>query len=303
MRRRDLLVSTAAAIGLAQFPLTWVAAADKEKRKILMFTKSGTFEHPSIHRSGDILSLAEQIVTDLGPQHNFEVVCTKDGGVFDTDIGVYDAFLFYTQGDLTTPGTDKQPPMSADGKKRLLDAVAAGKGFVATHSGADTCHSPGHEEGGKRKAQTALDPYIVMLGGEFISHGPQQVSRQVIADAAFPGLAAAGDEGTPDAFKLNDEWYSLKNYADDLHVILVQDTQGMNGKDYQRPPYPSTWARRHGKGRVFYTSMGHREDVWSNPKFQQILLGGIGWACGDIDAATPPNSKQVTPGASVMPPE
>ena len=109
-------------------------------------------------------------------------------------------------------------------------------------------------------------------------------------------------EGNDDSFYLNDEWYSLKNYADDLHVILVQDTHGMEGEDYERPPFPATWARRHGKGRVFYTSMGHREDVWTNPKFQEILLGGLSWAVGDIEADIAPNIKEVTPGAGVMPP-
>ena len=140
-----------------------------------------------------------------------------------------------------------------------------------------------------------------MLGGEFISHGPQQQSRQVIKSATFPGLAEAvkGEEGS---FTLNEEWYSLKNFADDLHVILAQDTQGMEGKDYERPPFPSTWARLHGKGRVFYTSMGHREDVWSDPTFQQILLGGLSWAMGDVDADVQPNLEQATPGAKVMPP-
>ena len=129
--------------------------------------------------------------------------------------------------------------------------MAAGKGFVASHCGADTCHSPGHDAGKQRQTQTEVDPYIAMVGGEFISHGPQQKSRQVIADAKFPGLAGTA-EGSPDSFEMNDEWYSLKNFADDLHVILIQDTQGMNGKDYQRPPFPATWARRHGKGRVLH---------------------------------------------------
>ncbi|MGI6417442.1 MAG: ThuA domain-containing protein [Thermoguttaceae bacterium] len=42
---------------------------------------------------------------------------------------------------------------------------------------------------------------------------------------------------------------------------------------YQRPAYPATWAKMDGRGRVFYTSMGHREDVWTNKTFQQIVLG------------------------------
>ncbi len=242
MKRRDLLISSAAALGLSQLPLSWVLAADKPKRKILFFTKSAGFEHSSIKRNGDQPSHADKVLMDLGKEHNFEVVATKDGRIFDKDLGEFDAFFFQTQGDICTVGnTDKQPPVSAEGKKRLLDAVAAGKGFLASHCGADTCHSPGHDQGGQRQTQTEVDPYIAMVGGEFISHGPQQVARMAIADARFPGLAGVKDKDvqgndSSDSFKINDEWYSLKNFADDLHVILIQDTQGMKGKDYERPP-------------------------------------------------------------------
>ena len=65
---------------------------------------------------------------------------------------------------------------------------------------------------------------------------------------------------------------------------------------YQRPPFPETWARMHGKGRVFYTSMGHREDVWENPKYQGLLIGALAWATGKVDASVEPNIQQVTPG-------
>jgi type 1 glutamine amidotransferase len=43
---------------------------------------------------------------------------------------------------------------------------------------------------------------------------------------------------------------------------------------------PVSWTNTEGKGRVFYTSLGHREDVWTNPVYQQHLLGGIAWALG-----------------------
>ena len=65
---------------------------------------------------------------------------------------------------------------------------------------------------------------------------------------------------------------------------------------YHRPNYPMTWARSYGKGRVFYTSMGHREDVWENPKYQGLLIGALAWATGRVDANIEPNIKQVTPG-------
>ena len=297
MNRRQMLLSTAALSASLQFPWRQALAAADPKRRVLFFTKSAGFEHSVVKREGDALSYAEQTLVDLGKQHGFDVHATKDGRVFDDDLSVYDAVVFCTTGDLTAVGTDMQPAMSAEGKKRLLAAVAEGMGFVGSHCAADTFHSVGPP----REAQSEVDPYISMLGGEFISHGPQQQSRQVIKSATFPGLAEAvkGEEGS---FTLNEEWYSLKNFADDLHVILAQDTQGMEGKDYERPPFPSTWARRHGKGRVFYTSMGHREDVWSDPTFQQILLGGLSWAMGDVDADVQPNMEQATPGAKVMPP-
>ena len=59
----------------------------------------------------------------------------------------------------------------------------------------------------------------------------------------------------------------------------------------------------HGKGRVFYTSMGHREDVWENPKYQGLLLGALGWATGKDDVDVTPNIKKVTPDVRRSPPE
>ena len=70
---------------------------------------------------------------------------------------------------------------------------------------------------------------------------------------------------------------------------------------YQRPPYPNTWARMEGKGRVWYTALGHREDVWTNPVFQQILVGGVKWALGEVSADVTPNLKTVAPGAFTNP--
>lgn len=297
MKRRDLLFATGAALGLSQFPLGWVQADDQKRRKLLMFTRSQGFEHSSCKRQGDELAYNERVVTELGKKHGFEVVATKDGRVFDSDIDDYDAFLFYTTGDLTAEESkDNSPPMSKAGKERLLEAVHSGKGFLASHCGADTFHSPG--VGKENQPPDKRDPYIAMLGGEFIRHGGQQKGRLAVVDHKFPGLSGFGDE----IVIPTEEWYSLKNFADNLHVLLVLDTQGMHDKDYERPPFPSTWARTHGKGRVFYTSMGHREDVWDNTDFQTVLLGGLAWAFRNVEADVTPNIKQVTPGADVMPP-
>jgi hypothetical protein len=233
----------------------------------------------------------------LGKTHGFDVTATKDGSLFTRDnLRGFDAFFFYTTGDLTQRMGDQNPPMPVEGKVAFLEAIRSGKGFISTHSATDSFHSPGQEF--ETQPVEKRDPYIQMIGGEFIRHGPQQEATMRIASTKFPGLENLGRE-----FRIKDEWYSLKNFASDLHVILVQVTQGMEGTDYQRPDFPATWARRHGKGRVFYTSMGHREDVWTNPVFQSILLGGIAWAVGNVKAETPANLKDVTPRAETIPPK
>ncbi|GIW95670.1 MAG: hypothetical protein KatS3mg110_3711 [Pirellulaceae bacterium] len=264
-----------------------------EGKKVLFFTKSSGFEHSVIKRADGQLSHAEKILVELGKKHGLEVTATKDGTVFDKPLDQWDVFVFYTTGDLTQPGTDKQPPMSPRGKEALLDAVHSGKGFVGSHCASDTFHS----KGPAFQNQEQKDPYIAMLGGEFISHGRQQTARMRVVNRHFPGMEMAGE-----SFELFEEWYSLKNFAPDLHVLLVNETEGMEGRDYQRPSFPATWCRRHGHGRVFYTSMGHREDVWTNPLFQAILMGGILWAAGVVEAQTPPNLRDVTPHADQLPP-
>jgi type 1 glutamine amidotransferase len=301
MNRREMLVRSGAAavtLGLSHFPLGWAAGADSPKRRILMYTRSQTFQHPVVKRGpNDELSLAESIAKELGEKHGFQVTCTKEPHEFlPENITKYDGFLFETQGDLTKPGVDHQPPMPVEAKQALLKAIAEGKGFVGSHCASDTFHSPGGERA-KFVNQSAeqMDPYIAMLGGEFIIHGAQQKARMHVVDSSFPGAHGLKD------FVLHEEWYALKNFAPDLHVILVQDTEGMKGPMYQRPNFPATWARKHHKGRVFYTSMGHREDVWQNKMFQELLLGGLAWAVGNVDAGITPNLHQVAPEAAELP--
>jgi type 1 glutamine amidotransferase len=293
--RREWLLSGGAA-WLGVHAMNRVLAAPRtQNKKVLFFTKSSGFQHPVITRQGDKPALAERILTEIGKENGFEVVASKDGRMFEPDqIGQWDAFAFETTGDLTTPGTDKTPPISADGEKALYDAIRGGKGFLGMHCATDTFGHHGNRNHG------ADDPYIQMIGGEFAGHGAQQPCRIEIADAAFPGVAK-GFGASGGSFTITDEWYALKNMPEDLHVILVQVTDGMTGNMYHRPNFPMTWARNHGKGRVFYTSMGHREDVWENPMYQGLLLGALGWATGRVDASVEPNIRQVTPKYNELP--
>ena len=277
MNRREMLKALGAgAIGLGVnlIPFARATGAAAQPKRILMFTKSSGFEHDMIKRKDGNLGPAEQIVTDLGKQHAFEVTASKDGRIFSSaELPQYDAFFFYTTGDLTTEGNDKNPPMTPEGKQRFLDLIHEGKGFIGTHSASDTFDTIGDRF--DPAGQPTLDPYLVMLGGEFLAHDAQQSAHLTVADKNFPGMPALGD-----GLDINEEWYPFRSYQPDLHVLTILETKDMKGPHYQRPPYPNTWARMHGKGRVFYSTLGHTEEAWSDPDIRKMYFEAIKWVLG-----------------------
>lgn len=287
-----------AALGAAT---SMVFAAEAPKRKILFFTKSSGFEHSVISWKKGQPSWAEKTLTELGAKHNWEFTFSKDGSKFDKEyLSQFDAVFFYTTGDLTTKGTDGHPPMTKEGKQALFDYVKSGKGFLGSHSATDTFHTDNESKKGPDRYVNhgdKADDYVKFIGAEFIKHGAQQKAKNTVVDPKFPGFEKVGPE-----FTLQDEWYSLKDFTPDIHVITVIDAPAMKGIEYQRPPFPTTWARKEDAGRVWYTAMGHREDVWTNPLFQDILIGGIKWAVGDAPADVTPNLKTAAPDAMTNPP-
>ena len=309
MNRRDLLsLAALAGAGLALGPIgrAFGQAASGEKKKLLFFTKSTGFQHSVIQRKNGELGFAEKILQKLGADNGYEVVCSKDGNLLAPDkIAQWDGFVFYTTEDLTKPSPEDkhksgaEPPIPAGGKEALLNAIEDGKGFFGFHCATDTFHSPKRPKPGEQmlrdeKLEDVRDPFIKMIGGEFAGHGAQQNARQKVVSKAFPGLEDIQD------FSFQEEWYNLMNISDDRHVILAQDTSTMKTEakgdaQYKRPNYPSTWARTQGKGRVFYTSMGHREDVWTNPLFQKFTLAGLAWITGRTQFDPKPNVKEATP--------
>ena len=300
--RREFVQAGTVAAGSLALPRNLFAA---RKKSVLVFTKSSGFEHDVVKLQNGKPSIVDNAVTALGQKYSFDVTSTKDGGVFNSGaFKKHDAVLFFTTGDLTTPGTDKNPPMSAEGKQTLLDAIHRGLGFIGVHAASDTFHTqPDPEDRSNRYIAHGekSDPYLRMLGGEFIVHGSTprlQDANIVVNDPKFPGL-----EGVSSPVKFNEEWYSLKDFRTDLHVTLTIDTKAMSGAPYQRAPYPMTWARMEGKGRVFYTAIGDRPENWSNDFFLNVLGGGIRWAIGEAKASLQPNLNQAAPGYAEIPPK
>ncbi len=183
----------------------------------------------------------------------------------------FDGVIFAnTTGDLPLP--DKQG---------FIDWVNAGHAFIAMHSGSDTFHG--------------FRPFIDMLGGEFETHGAQVSVDCVNRDKAHPAANHFGDK-----FTVFDEIYIIKSYNKaKVHELLSLDSHP-NSK--QPGHYAVSWCKQFGQGKVFYTSLGHREDVWDtneknrkNPAevseaYQKHILGGIKWALGlEKGDATPGN--------------
>jgi hypothetical protein len=309
MNRRDFALRLAllSLAGACSRPLgnragATLATAPARRRRLLCFTKSSGFVHSVVKpREGGAPSLVDAAMTAMAERDGFDVVCTKDGGIF-TPAGLrdFDAFFFFTSGMLTERGGDGHPPMPPGGKEALLEAVRAGKGFLGVHSSSDSFHTPPDPPDRSNRYINhgpGVDPYLAMLGAEFIAHGRQQAGRLRVPDTRFPGMG-----GFADGTSRMGEWYSLKDFAPDLHVLMVLDTRGMVDPEYDRGPFPVTWARRHGRGRVFYSALGHRDEEWAAGPFLDLLSGALRWAFGDVEADVRPNLVETAPRYAEIPP-
>ena len=189
----------------------------------------------------------------------------------------YDGIIFAnTTGDLPLP--DKQA---------FLDWIKSGKAFIGMHSATDTFR--GH---------TPLDAYTEMIGAEFKHHDAQAEVDCINQDPKHPACSPL-----PASWHLKDEIYLMNGFErSKVHGLLTLDK---NPKDKAPGDYPIAWCKMYGKGRVFYTSLGHREDVWDsntpasfkreNSKevseaYQKHILGGIKWALGLEEGSAEPNS-------------
>jgi uncharacterized protein len=259
--------------------------------RVLFFSKSAGYEHDVVYRHTAWPSFAETAMFKLGKENHIVVTFSKDGSIFTPqNIAKYDAFVFYTSGELIKDQRngwgDNYEMMTVPGRNALLQAIRNGKGFVGLHSAIDTLSEAARPD----------DDYPALLGADYIGHNELQVGHLIQVDKNFPGM-----EGVPPHYQPFDQWYALKNFRPDLHVIMALNCSQMTGSLYERPNYPIAWARMEGKGRVFYTSMGHTRAVWEDPVFQQMILAAVRWAAGQADADITPNLGKVTPHANKIP--
>jgi uncharacterized protein len=169
----------------------------------------------------------------------------------------YDAIFFFGV---------REVDLDAQQRADLLSFVHDdGKGFVATHAGATAFFS--------------WPEFGEMLGGRFDEHPWGITDATVIVE----------DRGSPitrhlaPSFAVNDEHYQLKDFSrETLHVLARLDASRLNlsaplvhrtDKDF-----PVAWTKSYGKGRVFYSTLGHHVHLWDEPWLQTMYAEALKWA-------------------------
>lgn len=179
----------------------------------------------------------------------------------------FDAVLFYTGGTL-----------EMDDQKRA-DFISFvhddGKGFIGIHSAAITF--------------TQWPAYGEMIGGYYDEHPWNTFDAPIVVeDAAFPGM-----QSWKPSFVLSDEIYQLKMFSrENARVLMRLDSTKLDLKNPRvhrtDNDFAVAFAKMYGKGRVFYTTLGHVEANWDKPEMQAMITGAIKWTLGLVDADITP---------------
>lgn len=270
----------------AQAPAAAPKAAPKTKKHVLAWADvRWGYQHDSItHAMATIERMGREsglydtwIRTDSDP-------ITKKPIEFKTGTGIatgeqflahnltfYDAIFFFGVREIE---------LTPEQRKDLLAFVHDdGKGFVAAHSAATAFFS--------------WPEFGEMLGGRFDEHPWGEADGEIVVDdPKFPAMA-----GFPARVKLNDEFYQIKDFSrDKLRVVAHLDTKGL---DMKRPlvhrtdgDFPAAWAKSYGKGRVFYSILGHSPEAWDNPVINKMYFNAMRWALGLVDADLTPLPKK-----------
>jgi|ERR1043165_6666197 type 1 glutamine amidotransferase len=302
MKKRNLCLFAKSALGLLLIGLTAHAA---EPKKILVVTTTVGFRHSSIGTAEQVLAkLADEnrlFTLDYArqPEHQPNApqkpknATPQDLEKFEAEKAKYETANAQWQEELKKSLSKLSPEnlknydavifanttgnLPLPDKQGFLDWIAEGHGFIGMHSAGDTYDSYNGIEG--------FAPYISMLGGEFAGHGAQVGVECLVQDTNSPATKHLGESYCIE----QEEMYLIKNYdPSKVHELLVLDKHPNRKKELGH--FPVAWTKEHGKGKVFYTTLGHREDVWQNPRYQKHILGGIKWALGLENGETKPQS-------------
>ena len=254
---------------LALTSVLFAQPAAPAKRRLLIIGEEKGYRHEAVsHAMSTIERLGRQSgLWDTVIRTDTEFLTKKKLEYNARNLNDFDAVLFYTGGTLE---------MDEQQKKDFLSFVHDdGKGFIGIHSAAITF--------------TDWPEYGEMIGGYYDEH-PWGVfdAPVIVEDSGFPGMGQ-----WPKTFTLSDEIYQVKNFSRDNTRVLMRLDAGKldlaNPRVHRKDgDFAVTWAKMYGKGRVFYSTLGHVESNWDTPEMQTMITGALKWAMRMADADVTP---------------
>jgi type 1 glutamine amidotransferase len=226
--------------------VVWAPLAEAAQERVLLVTEARGFVHDSI-------PAAEALFVALGERSaRYEVVALRRGAAALTPRrlrGAAAVVFANTSGELSLPN-----------RPAFRRFVRRGGAFVGTHSATDTLHGwPVFER---------------LVGGEFARHGAVQPGRLLVSRRRHPIT-----RGLPRSFTLTDEFYEFRSpLPTGTRVLVRADPESL--ADEGSSNLPLVWARRYGRGRVFYSALGHPREAWQRPRHRRLLTRGLAWALG-----------------------
>ncbi|MCB0666968.1 MAG: ThuA domain-containing protein [Saprospiraceae bacterium] len=178
----------------------------------------------------------------LAPKGYYFTYTSDPDDLNEENLQDYDAIMLYANHDEITES-------QADA---LLAFVKGGGGFVPVHS-ASYCF---------RNSK----PVVKLIGGQFASHDTATFQARII-EPDHPAMRGVQE------FTSWDETYVHDKLTGDRTVLMVRE----DGSETE----PYTWVKEYGRGRVFYTALGHDERTWSKPEFHGLLEQALNWAIGE----------------------
>jgi hypothetical protein len=280
---------------LAVSSLLAPVAAQEPPARLLFLTHAGLYKHPS-------LDDAEQAVASWGEDNGFQVTSLEGylQTAPDLDLSMvtaeylaqFDGIMMMTNGNL---------PMSVDQKAALIDFVRRGGGFVGVHNAALTFYDYpefGEMLGGYFR-RAIQQNHVFVLRVEDTEHPATRMlgpSWPIVDELYEYGTAAwSAERPEENVDVLFDNRIPIGFSRDRVRVLLSIDTGETDLEGLGLEPggdYPQSWVREFGAGRSFYTSIGHRDDIWSNdPVFRAHVVGGIRWALGLEEGEATPRGR------------
>jgi uncharacterized protein len=249
-------------------------AARVRARKVVLAwadTRNGIAQHDSTSHA---LSIIEQLGYESGAYDTYirtdsniiagqPMMTTGARASGGPSLATADAIFFLGHRDV--PLDDKQ-------RAELAAFVRDGKGFVAAHVGLTAFES--------------WPEFGELIGGRYDEHPWGSAAGTILnEDPSFPAT-----KHFPATFPFVDEFYQAKDAPrDKIRVLLRLDVSKMPPQQNLRNrDYPLAWAKMYGKGRVFYSSLGHASETWDNRDVRQMYFEAIKWALGMTEGdATP----------------